>query len=52
MSTEKVLEVHQLTKQVGEGDSQISILQGVELVVESAQTIALLVSQDRANLHF
>lgn len=42
MSTEKVLEVHQLTKQVGEGDSQISILQGVELVVESAQTIALI----------
>lgn len=42
MSKEKVLEVHQLTKQVGQGDSQISILQGVELVVESAQTIALI----------
>lgn len=42
MSTEKVLEVHQLTKQVGQGDSQISILQGVELVVEPAQTIALI----------
>ena len=42
MSTEKVLEVHQLTKKVGQGDSQISILQGVELVVEPAQTIALI----------
>ncbi|QEZ93145.1 MULTISPECIES: putative ABC transporter ATP-binding protein YbbA [Proteus] len=42
MWTEKVLEVHQLTKQVGQGDSQISILQGVELVVEPAQTIALI----------
>ncbi|WP_193016437.1 putative ABC transporter ATP-binding protein YbbA [Proteus sp. FME41] len=42
MSSKKVLEVHQLTKQVGQGDSQISILQGVELVVEPAQTIALI----------
>lgn len=42
MPTENVLEVHHLAKQVGQGESQLSILTGVELVVKPAQTLALV----------
>ena len=42
MPTEHVLEVHHLAKQVGQGESQLSILTGVELVVKPAQTLALI----------
>lgn len=42
MPTENVLEVHHLAKEVGQGDSQLSILTGVELVVKPAQTLALI----------
>ncbi len=42
MPAENVLEVHHLSKHVGQGDNHISILTGVELVVKPAQTIALI----------
>lgn len=42
MALENILEVHHLIKHVGQGDNQVTILQGVELVVESEQTIALI----------
>ncbi|CDM88246.1 putative ABC transporter ATP-binding protein YbbA [Xenorhabdus bovienii] len=42
MAVESILKVHHLTKQVGQGKQVINILQGVELVVEPAQTIALI----------
>ncbi|PHM47756.1 putative ABC transporter ATP-binding protein YbbA [Xenorhabdus miraniensis] len=42
MAVESILEVHHLTKHVGQGEEVINILQGIELVVESAQTIALI----------
>lgn len=42
MPAENVLEVHHLSKHVGEGDHRLSILTGVELVVKPAQTIALI----------
>ncbi|MEG1348977.1 MAG: putative ABC transporter ATP-binding protein YbbA [Hafnia sp.] len=42
MPTENVLEVHHLAKQVGQSESQLSILTGVELVVKPAQTLALI----------
>lgn len=42
MPTENVLEVHHLAKQVGQDESQLSILTGVELVVKPAQTLALI----------
>lgn len=42
MPAENVLEVHHLSKHVGEGDHRLSILTGVELVVKSGQTIALI----------
>ncbi|WP_237385497.1 putative ABC transporter ATP-binding protein YbbA [Xenorhabdus sp. Sc-CR9] len=42
MAVESILEVHNLTKHVGQGEQVINILQGVGLVVESAQTIALV----------
>ncbi|CBJ80714.1 putative transport protein (ABC superfamily,atp_bind) [Xenorhabdus bovienii str. Jollieti] len=42
MAVESILEVHHLTKHVGQGEQVINILQGVELVVEPAQTIALI----------
>lgn len=42
MPTENVLEVHHLAKEVGQGDSQLSILTGVELVVKPAETLALI----------
>ncbi|OTA18434.1 lipoprotein releasing system ABC transporter ATP-binding protein [Xenorhabdus vietnamensis] len=42
MAVESILEVHHLTKRVGQGEQVINILQGIELVVEPAQTIALI----------
>ncbi|MEN3261081.1 putative ABC transporter ATP-binding protein YbbA [Sodalis endosymbiont of Spalangia cameroni] len=42
MPAENVLEVHHLSKHVGQGEHHISILTGVELVVKPAQTIALI----------
>ena len=42
MATENILEVHHLIKRVGQGEHELTILQGVELIVEPAQTIALI----------
>ncbi|MBW1253228.1 putative ABC transporter ATP-binding protein YbbA [Pantoea allii] len=42
MPAENILEVHHLTKSVGQGDHQLTILTGVELVVKPAETIALI----------
>ncbi|CAM3636475.1 putative ABC transporter ATP-binding protein YbbA [Xenorhabdus thuongxuanensis] len=42
MAVESILEVHHLTKHVGQGEQVINILQGIELIVEPAQTIALI----------
>jgi putative ABC transport system ATP-binding protein len=42
MPAENVLEVHHLSKHVGQGEHQLTILTGVELVVKPAQTIALI----------
>ncbi|WP_340608025.1 putative ABC transporter ATP-binding protein YbbA [Xenorhabdus bharatensis] len=42
MAVECALEVHNLIKYVGQGEQVINILQGVELLVEPAQTIALI----------
>ncbi|WP_340622463.1 putative ABC transporter ATP-binding protein YbbA [Xenorhabdus siamensis] len=42
MAVESILEVHNLVKHVGQGEQVINILQGVELLVEPAQTIALI----------
>ncbi|MCG8707041.1 ABC transporter ATP-binding protein [Brenneria sp. 4F2] len=37
-----ILEVHHLSKHVGQGEHRLSILTGVELIVKPAQTIALI----------
>nr|WP_154325235.1 putative ABC transporter ATP-binding protein YbbA [Pantoea sp. 201603H] len=42
MPAENILEVHYLSKSVGQGDHQLNILTGVELVVKPAETIALI----------
>lgn len=42
MPAENILEVHRLSKPVGQGEHQLSILTGVELVVKPAETIALI----------
>ncbi|MFP2513346.1 putative ABC transporter ATP-binding protein YbbA [Buttiauxella agrestis] len=42
MPAENIVEVHHLSKSVGLGEHQLSILTGVELVVKPAQTIALI----------
>ncbi len=42
MPAENVVEVHHLSKHVGQGENQITILTGVELLVKPAQTIALI----------
>ncbi|MBC8945558.1 putative ABC transporter ATP-binding protein YbbA [Xenorhabdus indica] len=42
MAVESILEVHHLIKHVGQREQVINILQGVELLVEPAQTIALI----------
>ncbi len=42
MPAENILEVHSLSKSVGQGEHQLTILTGVELVVKPAETIALI----------
>ncbi|HCM64570.1 MAG TPA: ABC transporter ATP-binding protein [Morganella sp. (in: Bacteria)] len=42
MALERILEVHHLIKRVGQDENEITILQGVELVVESQETLALV----------
>ncbi|MFB4360612.1 putative ABC transporter ATP-binding protein YbbA [Pantoea sp. BS_8] len=42
MPAENILKVHHLTKSVGQGEHQLTILTGVELVVKPAETIALI----------
>lgn len=42
MPAENSVEVHRLKKSVGQGEHELSILTGVELVVKPAQTIALI----------
>ena len=42
MPAENIVEVHRLKKSVGQGEHELSILTGVELVVKPAQTIALI----------
>ncbi|PIJ50635.1 ABC transporter ATP-binding protein [Erwinia sp. OLTSP20] len=42
MPAENIVEVHRLSKSVGQGAHQLSILTGVELVVKPAQSIALV----------
>ncbi|NDJ58594.1 ABC transporter ATP-binding protein [Enterobacteriaceae bacterium 4M9] len=42
MPAENIVEVHHLKKSVGEGEHELSILTGVELLVKPAQTIALI----------
>lgn len=42
MSAENILEVHHLIKRVGQGEHELTILQGVELIVEPGQTLALI----------
>lgn len=41
MPAENILEVHHLTKSVGQGEHQLTILTGVDVVVKRAETIAL-----------
>ncbi|MGF9657173.1 putative ABC transporter ATP-binding protein YbbA [Pantoea agglomerans] len=42
MPAENIVEVHHLTKSIGQGEHQLTILTGVELVVKPAETIALI----------
>ena len=42
MPAENIVEVHHLKKSVGQGEQELSILTGVELVVKRAETIALI----------
>lgn len=42
MASEPILEIDHLIKRVGQGDNEITILQGAGLVVESEETIALV----------
>ena len=42
MPAENIVEVHHLKKSVGQGEHELSIFTGVELVVKRAQTIALI----------
>ena len=42
MPAENIIEVHCLKKSVGQGEHELSILTGVELVVKRAETIALI----------
>ena len=42
MPAENIVEVHHLKKSVGQGEHELSILTGVELVVKRAETIALI----------
>ena len=49
MPAENIVEVHHLKKSVGQGEHELSILTGVELVVKRGETIALVVSRDRVS---
>lgn len=42
MPAENIVEVHHIKKSVGQGEHELSILTGVELVVKPAETIALI----------
>lgn len=42
MPAENIVEVHHLSKSVGQGEHDLSILTGVELIVKPAETIALI----------
>ncbi|SCC53175.1 putative ABC transporter ATP-binding protein YbbA [Kosakonia oryziphila] len=42
MPAENIIEVHRLKKSVGQGEHELPILTGVELVVKPAETIALI----------
>lgn len=42
MPAENIVEVHRLKKSVGQGEHELSILTGVELLVKPSQTIALI----------
>lgn len=42
MAPEPILEIDHLIKRVGQGENEITILQGVGLVVEPEETIALV----------
>ena len=42
MPAENIVAVHHLTKSVGQGEHQLTILTGVELVVKPAETLALI----------
>ncbi|MEB7711363.1 ABC transporter ATP-binding protein [Kluyvera cryocrescens] len=42
MPAENVLQVHHLKKSVGQGEHELSILTGVNLIVKPAQTLALI----------
>lgn len=42
MPAENILEVHHLKKSVGQGEQELSILTGVELVVKRGETLALV----------
>lgn len=42
MPAENSVEVHRLRKSVGQGEHELSILTGVELVVKRGETIALI----------
>ncbi|EMH4164046.1 ABC transporter ATP-binding protein [Pluralibacter gergoviae] len=42
MPAENILEVHHLKKSVGQGEQELSILTGVELLVKRGQSIALI----------
>jgi len=42
MPAENIVEVHRLSKSVGQGEHRLPILTGVELVVKPAETIALI----------
>ncbi len=42
MPAENIVEVHHLKKSVGQGEHELSILTGVELVVKRGETIALV----------
>ncbi|HBH16256.1 MAG TPA: ABC transporter ATP-binding protein, partial [Leclercia adecarboxylata] len=42
MPAENIVEVHHLKKSVGQGEHELSILTGVELIVKRGQSIALI----------
>jgi len=42
MPTNHILEAHHISKSVGQGENRLSILSGVDLIVKSSETIALI----------